>query len=720
MSTNTIRWEKGTDGIVVLTLDDPNQATNTWNADFRESLYAAVDRLTAERESITGVILTSGKETFSAGADLKELAEIVETAETAEIAAFFDEAKACLRRLETLGRPVVAAINGTALGGGLELALATHHRIAVDDSTIQIGLPEVTLGAIPGAGGVVRTVRMLGLADALLNILIKGQKHEPKKALAAGIVDELVATPAELIPAAKAWIAANPAPEQPWDRRGHRIPGGTATDPAMAMNLPAFTSTVRKELKGADFPAARNLLAAAVESTLVDFTAASTIETRYLVNLLQSPITKNMVGAFFNLQRMNKPTGRAVGVEPFTPRRVAVLGAGMMGAGIAYEYARAGAEVVLKDISVESAERGKGYSRALVEKAVSRGRKSQRWADELLARIHPTADTAELAGADVMIEAVFEDADLKKRTYSEVEPLLDPAALLASNTSQIPITGLAEGVSRPEDFIGMHFSSPVEKMPFVEVIKGRLTSAETVARTVDAVRMIGKTPIVVNDGRGFYLTRLFQALTFEALEMLAEGVPAPSIEQAAAQAGLPTQPLLVLDQVSLTLARSIIADRQAAAATAGSGYNERNCDTVVFDMVDKYDRAGRAAGAGFYGYADGKRLGLWPGLRAAFGGDNREISFEDLRERMLFIISLEVVKCLDEGIVETTLTADVGSLMGGMPPWTGGAVTYVNSYHGGVAGFVARARELAAAYGDRFTPPTLLLVATERGASIAS
>jgi 3-hydroxyacyl-CoA dehydrogenase / enoyl-CoA hydratase / 3-hydroxybutyryl-CoA epimerase len=715
MSENIISWDLGADGIVVLNIDDTSQNANTWNAAFRQSLAVTVDRLEAERDSCVGVIITSGKEMFSAGADLKEVGPLMQNADAVEIAAFFDGAKALLRRVELLGKPVVAAINGTALGGGLELALATHHRIAVDRSGVQIGLPEVTLGVIPGAGGVVRTVRMLGVAGALTNVLLKGTKFSPRKALAAGLVDAVVDTDAELLPAARAWIAANPAPVQPWDRKGYTLPSGRVTEPELSQQVLALSATVRKQLKGADLPAPRNLIAAAVEGSLVDFAAASKIETRYLVNLSMNPLTANGIQSFFDLQTTNRNNYRPAGVAPFRPTIVAVVGAGMMGAGIAYEYAKAGVDVALKDVSLEAAERGKSYSGNLVQAAVAKGRWTQQRADELLDRITPTADDADLAGADLMIEAVFENPELKKKTYAEVEPVLDSTALLASNTSQIPISGLAEGVTRPEAFIGMHFSSPVDKMPMVEVVKGALTSQETVSRAVDAVRLINKTPIVVNDGRGFYLTRLFMAATFEACEMVADGVPGTSIEQAAQQNGMVTQPLLVLDQVSLSLSRQIIADREAANGaenrTAGEG--------VVIRMVDELGRLGRAAGAGFYDYADGKRLALWPGLRDAFG-PARNIPFEDLRDRYLFRIALEVAACLEEGIVESAATANIGSVMGGFPAGTGGALSFINTYNGGPAGFVARARELAQSYGDRFLPPAVVVDAATSGTLVGS
>ncbi|MEU6586898.1 3-hydroxyacyl-CoA dehydrogenase NAD-binding domain-containing protein [Nocardia sp. NPDC046763] len=700
--SSAIRWERDAEGIVVLIMDVPGQATNTWNSAFRTSLAATVDRLESERDGITGVILTSGKRTFHAGADLHEMRTLGEQSTTAELVWLCAGIKDTLRRLETLGRPVVAAINGSALGGGLELALAAHHRIAVNDSRIRIGLPEVTLGAIPGAGGVVRTVRLLGLFDALRNVLAQGQRHRPDAALRAGIIDELVASDAELIPAAKAWIAAHPEATQPWDRPGYRLPGGKPTEVANSMNLPMLTATISKQLKGVDFPAARNLLAAAMEGAQLDFAGAMVIETRYFVHLLRNPMTQAMVRSFFAMQKLNSGSHEP---DAFRPRKLAMVGAGMMGAGIAYEYAKAGVDVVLKDISIEAAERGKDYSRKLVEQAVAKGRWSRERADRLLARIRPTADTADLAGADLMIEAVFEDPELKKATYPAIEDGLATDALLASNTSQIPIGLLAEGVRRPEAFLGMHFSSPVEKMPFVEIIRGARTSDDAVRRAEDAVRLISKTPIVVNDGRGFFLTRLFMSLVFEALDMLDEGVPAASIEQAAAQAGFPTQPLLVVDQISLTLVRHVIADEKAAA---GQAFRERPGHRVVARMLEEFDRKGRAAGAGFYDYADGERLGFWPGLRDAFGGDEPRADLDDLKDRFLFIVAIEVLKCRAEGIVTSDDLADVGSIMAGFPASTGGAMQFAYPDHGGAQRFLERARELGDVYGDRFDATTLI------------
>src|ERR1700748_970281 len=413
-SNSTIRWERDDDGIVVLTLDDPNQSANTMNAAYAASIRATVDRLEAEKDQITGVVITSAKKTFFAGGDLHDLRKATKD-QADEISEFVREGKAVLRRLETLGKPVVAAINGAALGGGLEICLACHHRIALDDPSVQLGFPEVQLGLLPGAGGVVRSVRMLGIANALLSLLLQGQRHRPAQAKELGIVDELVSTREELVPAAKAWIKANPdASVQPWDAAGYKIPGGTPSNPKFAQNLPAFPANLRKQLKGANYPAPHHIMAAAVEGAQVDFDTAIEIEGRYFVDLLTGQVSKNMIQAFFfDLQQVNGDRNRPEGIEPFKATKVVVLGAGMMGAAISYVCAKAGIEVVLKDVSLEAAEKGKSYSAKLLEKQIAKGRSPQEKADERLARIKPTADPADAKDAELVIEAVFEDPKVK-------------------------------------------------------------------------------------------------------------------------------------------------------------------------------------------------------------------------------------------------------------------------------------------------------------------
>jgi 3-hydroxyacyl-CoA dehydrogenase / enoyl-CoA hydratase / 3-hydroxybutyryl-CoA epimerase len=718
-----IRYEKGDDGIVVLTMDAPGQSANTMNAAFGEGLLATIERLEAERDDIRGVVVTSAKKTFFAGGDLNDLGKVGPD-QAAEFSTYVRENKARLRRLETLGKPVVAAINGAALGGGLEIALACHHRVIVDDPKAVLGFPEVTLGLLPGAGGVVRSVRMVGIVDALMQWLLQGKRHRPAKAKELGFVDEVVPTGDDLVAASKAWIEAQGEDfaGQPWDVKGYKIPGGTPSNPKLAANLPAFPANLRKQLKGANYPAPHHIMAAAVEGSQVDFDTASEIEGRYFVDLVTGQVAKNMIQAFFfDLNAVNGDRGRPAGIEPFQATKVVVLGAGMMGAAIAYVCAKAGIEVVLKDVDEAAAERGKGYSEKLVAKAVERGRSSQEDADALLARITPAADAAAAEGADLVIEAVFEDPSVKAQVFAEIEPHLKPDALLGSNTSTLPITGLAEGVSRPSDFIGLHFFSPVDKMPLLEIIKGAKTSDETLFRALDVAKQIKKTPIVVNDSRGFFTSRVIGTFINEGIAMLTEGVPAASIEQASSQAGYPAPVLQLSDELNLKLMRKIRNAAKAAVEAgegASSGWDAHPSETVIDRMLDEFDRPGKLEGKGFYEYADGKRTGLWKGLREAFPpvADPSALSLRDLEERMMFIETIETVKCLDEGVIETVADANIGSIMGiGFPGWTGGVLQYANGYEGGLAGFVARARELAATYGERFEPPASLVEKAERG-----
>ena len=710
---STIKWEQDSDGVVVLTLDDPNQSANTMNEAYKASMSATVDRLEAEKDSITGVVLTSAKKTFFAGGDLNDLKK-ARKEDAAEVATMVRELKRDLRRLETLGKPVVAAINGAALGGGLEIALATHYRVIVDDSKAVLGFPEVQLGLLPGGGGVTRSVRMFGIANALLQLLLQGQRLRPDKSLELGLVNEVVGSRDELVPAAKKWIAANPEAVQPWDVKGYKIPGGTPSTPALAANLPAFPANLRKTIKGANYPAPHHIMAAAVEGAQVDFDSAIEIEGRYFVDLVTSQVAKNMIQAFFfDLQKVNGDRDRPEGLEPTSVKKVVVLGAGMMGAAIAYVSAKAGIEVVLKDVSQEAADKGKGYSEKLVAKGVERGKTTQEKGDKLLSLITATTDASAAEGADLVIEAVFEDPEVKREVMAEIEPFLADDALLGSNTSTLPITSLAENVSRPADFIGLHFFSPVDKMPLLEIIKGEKTSDAALYRALDFAKQIGKTPIVVNDSRGFFTSRVIGTFINEGISMLAEGIPAPSIEQASSQAGYPAPVLQLSDELNLKLMRRI---RKAAAAAAGDDWVAHPADGVIDRMLDEFERPGKLEGAGFYEYADGKRTRLWPGLREAFPpvADPSSINLKDLQERMLFIEALETVKCVDEGVIESVADANIGSIMGiGFPGWSGGVLQYINGYEGGVQGFVARAKELAAQYGERFTPPESLAARTE-------
>ncbi|MFK0225366.1 3-hydroxyacyl-CoA dehydrogenase NAD-binding domain-containing protein [Streptomyces sp. NPDC090303] len=715
--STTIRWDQDETGIVTLVLDDPDQSANTMNQAFRASIKAIADRVEAEKDSIRGIIYTSAKKTFFAGGDLKDMIK----AGPEHAQDIFDgaiEMKNALRRIETLGKPVVAAVNGAALGGGYEIALSAHHRVALDAPGSKIGLPEVTLGLLPGGGGVARTVRLMGITDALLKVLLQGTQYTPKRALDNGLVHEVAATPDEMMAKAIAFIDTHPESQQPWDVPGHRIPGGTPSNPRFAANLPAFPANLRKQLNGAPYPAPKAIMAAAVEGSQVDFETALTIESRYFTELVVGQTAKNMIQAFFfDLQAVNSGASRPKDVAKRQVRKVAVLGAGMMGAGIAYSCARAGIEVVLKDVSAESAAKGKAYSEKLCAKAVSRGRTTQEKADALLARITPTADAADLAGCDAVIEAVFEDTALKHKVFQEIQHVVEPDALLCSNTSTLPISVLAEGVERQTDFIGLHFFSPVDKMPLVEIIKGERTGDEALARAFDLVRQINKTPIVVNDSRGFFTSRVIGHFINEGVAMVGEGIEPASIEQAAAQAGYPAKVLSLMDELTLTLPRKIRNETKKAVEDEGGTWVTHPGEAVIDRMVDEFGRPGRSGGAGFYEYGeDGKRGKLWPGLREHFAKPGYEIPFRDMQERMLFSEALDTVRLLEEGVLTSVADANIGSIMGiGFPAWTGGILQYVNGYEGGVAGFVARARELAETYGERFDPPALLVAKAERG-----
>lgn len=687
------------------------------NQAFKDSIAAIADRAEAERDSIRGIIYTSAKKTFFAGGDLKDMMK----AGPQDAQAVFETGlgiKNSLRRIETLGKPVVAAINGAALGGGYEIALASHHRVALDAPGSKIGLPEVTLGLLPAGGGVTRTVRLMGIADALLKVLLQGTQYTPRRALENGLVHEVAATPEEMIEKARAFIDAHPESQQPWDKPGYRIPGGTPANPKFAANLPAFPANLKKQLNGAPYPAPRNILAAAVEGSQVDFETALTIEARYFTELVTGQTAKNMIQAFFfDLQAVNSGANRPKGIEHRKVRKVAVLGAGMMGAGIAYSCARAGIDVVLKDVSDEAAAKGKSYSEKLCEKAVKRGRTTQEKANALLARITPTADPRALAGCDAVIEAVFEDPSLKHKVFQEIQHVVDGDALLCSNTSTLPISLLAEGVERRSHFIGLHFFSPVDKMPLVEIIKGEQTGDEALARAFDLVRQINKTPIVVNDSRGFFTSRVIGHFINEGVAMVGEGIEPASVEQAAGQAGYPAKVLSLMDELTLTLPRKIRNETKAAIVEAGGEWAAHPAEGVIDRMVDEFGRPGRSGGAGFYEYGeDGKRAGLWPGLREHFTKPGAEIPFEDMRERMLFSEALDTVRLLEEGVLTSVADANIGSIFGiGFPGWTGGVLQYINGYEGGLTGFVARARELAERYGDRFLPPALLVEKAERG-----
>jgi 3-hydroxyacyl-CoA dehydrogenase/enoyl-CoA hydratase/3-hydroxybutyryl-CoA epimerase len=715
MTENTIRWDQDGDGIVTLTLDDPSQRANTMTDDFRTSLSTVVERLESEKDSVTGVIITSAKDTFFAGGDLKLLARVTDE-NAAEFAEGVTRIKADFRRLEKLGKPTVAALNGAALGGGLEIALACNRRIALDNPKSQFGLPEVTLGLLPGAGGVTRIIRLLGIADGLMKVLLQGNRYKPAEALEVGLIHEIAATPEEMLAKAREWIKANPETTQPWDDKGYRMPGGTPSSPKLAGMLPAFPANLKKQLKGAPMPAPHHIMCAAVEGATVDIDTAFAIEGRYFVNLAKGQVAKNMIQAFwFDLNSINAGGSRPDGFEKRPIEKVAVLGAGMMGAGIAYVSARAGMQVVLKDISLEAAEKGKAYSQKLLDKAVGRGKLDEAKRNEILALITPTDDYADLAGCDFVVEAVFEKVSLKHEVFQATEAVVNPDALLGSNTSTLPITSLAEGVERKSDFIGLHFFSPVDKMPLLEIIRGEQTSDEALARALDYAAAIKKTPIVVNDSRGFFTSRVIGTFVNEALAMLGEGIHPATIEQATTQAGYPVGALQLADELNLELFLKI---RNETREAQGDSYVAHPAETIVEKMVE-LGRPGRLKGAGFFDYDEaGKRTGLWPGLAEHFpvSGDPAAVDLHELEERMLVIEAVESARCVEEGVLITAADANIGSIMGiGFPPWTGGVLQYVNGFPGGVAAFVARADEFTSKYGSRFEPNPLLRKKAENG-----
>ncbi|MET3962048.1 3-hydroxyacyl-CoA dehydrogenase/enoyl-CoA hydratase/3-hydroxybutyryl-CoA epimerase [Marmoricola sp. OAE513] len=723
MTESAVKYERDSDGIVTLTLDDPTASANTMNELYKESMVEAIDRLYAEKDDVTGVVITSAKKTFFAGGNLKSMMSA--TPDDAEVLyAMSQGIKEDLRKLELFGKPVVAAINGAALGGGLEIALACHRRIVVDDKKIDLGLPEVTLGLLPGGGGVTRITRMFGIQDGLMSILLQGPRFKPAAAKDKGLVDELVATQDELVPAAKKWILENKdnpdAATQPWDRKGYKMPGGTPSSPALAGFLPAFPALLRKQTKGAMYPAPRAIMASAIEGAQVDFETASKIESRYFTSLVTGQNAKNMIQSFFfDLSAISGGSLRPKDVPTYKPTKAVVLGAGMMGAGIAYSAARAGIQVVLKDISVEAAEKGKSYSDKLLSKAVSRGKMTEEKKAEILGLITPTADPADAAGADLVIEAVFEDPALKAKVFAEIEPHINADALLCSNTSTLPITELAEGVSRPADFIGLHFFSPVDKMPLVEIIKGAKTSDVAVAQALDVVSAIRKTPIVVNDSRGFYTSRVIGTMVLEGLAMLGEGVHPMSVERAATQAGYPVGTLQLTDELNMELMAKI---NKATADAAGPDYVVHPGVAVIEKMIE-IGRPARIRGAGFYDYDEkGERADLWPGLAEVFPSNPEPADIEDLKDRYLFIETLETAKCFEEGVIESAAAANIGSIMGiGFPALTGGAAQFITGYEGkggkGITGYIARANELADKYGERFRPTARLVEMAEKGES---
>ena len=709
---SAIQYDLGSDKILTLTIDMPGQSANTMNAEFRAALSETVSRVNEDLEKIAGIIITSAKKTFFAGGDLNELYKVTrDDAQTFED--MVNGLKAEMRALETCGKPVVAAINGSALGGGLEICLACHHRVVLEDDKIQLGLPEVTLGLLPGGGGTQRLPRMIGL-EAAFPYLMEGKKVNPKAALKAGIVDQLASSTEDMMAKARAFIQANPKSQQSWDQKSFRFPGGAPHHPAMAQKLAIAPAMLKQKTKGC-YPAPERILSAAVEGAQVDFDNGSLIETRYFAELAIGQVAKNMTGTFwFQLNAVNAGESRPQGVEKATFQKVGVLGAGMMGAGIAYATATRGLEVVLKDVSTENAEKGKAYSEKLLAKKVSRGRMTEQHKAEVLGRIKATGSAEDLEGCDLVIEAVFEDSGLKAKVTQEAEAKLVRNGIFASNTSTIPITQLAEGATRPENFIGLHFFSPVDKMQLVEIIVGTKTSDETLARAFDYVQQIGKIPIVVNDSRGFFTSRVFGTFVNEGIAMLGEGICPSSIENAGVLSGMPVGPLAISDEVSMALMQHIRDQSKKDTEAAGKTWNAHPAEAVIDQMVNTHKRQGKAAGAGFYEYPEAGKKYLWPELETLFVGPAkaRLTELQELKDRILFIQAIETVRCLEEGVLRTVEDANIGSIFGiGFAPWTGGAIQFINQY--GVRAFAERAKALAGRYGERFNPPASLLERAE-------
>ena len=698
---SSVIYEKDQDNIVHLILDKPNASANLMDQEFTESLVTAVEKLRDDEWS--GVLFRSNKSTFFAGGNLDDLYQT--TRENAQdLYTMVSRLKTAMRELETSGKPVVACINGAALGGGWELALACHHRIALAKG-VTLGLPEVTLGLLPGGGGVVRMSRLLGL-QAALPYLTEGKQFKPQKGKELGLIDEIVETQEELVDAAITWIKANPKAQQPYDVKGYKVPGGTPSHPALAKMLPIAPAMMRAQTKGT-LPAPESILAVMVEGLQVDIDAAMRIESRYFVELVCGQVSKNMIGTFwYQLNEIKAGAARPKGVAPAKATKVGILGAGMMGAGIAYSAACKGIDVVLKDVSVENAEKGKSYSESLLEKKVKKGRLSGEQRDQTLNRILATDKAEDLQGCDLVIEAVFEDRELKARVTKEAEAQLSESAIFASNTSTLPITGLAEASERPANFIGLHFFSPVDKMPLVEIICGEQTGDETLARAYDFVLQIGKTPIVVNDSRGFFTSRVFGTFANEGMAMVGEGVPAAAIENAAFLAGFPVGPLAVTDEVSLTLVEKIRKQTIKDLEAEGKTYPEHPADAVVDRMLES-DRAGKLAGAGFYEYPANGKKHLWSGLSGMFPQQDGEVDLQQLKERMLYIQAIETVRCVEEKVLTSVRDANIGSIMGiGYPVWTGGILQFINQT--GIDAFIARAEVLAEQCGERFAVPQLL------------
>ena len=706
-----IKLKKDADGIVEFIFDQPNEKVNKMGDAYIAAMGKAVADLVKMKDSIKGVYVRSGKDTFFGGGDLNMLLDMPTKMDEKEATFKFNgimDAKKPLRILETLGVPVVVGINGAALGGGYEIALACHHRIAIDRADVKMGLPEAQLGLMPGAGGVVRMVRKFGCQNAI-TFISQGMQYAGAKALEKGFCDELATDEKDMHAKAKAWILANAGAKQPWDQPGFKIPGGSPADKDPDQGLVGLLYfgpvNVMNSTKG-NFPAPKAIFACVHDVARVDFDTAEKIEARYFLSLMTSQVAKNMIRTFFfQLQALEKGASRPKGVKPTSVKKLGILGAGMMGAGLAYLAAQKGVEVVLKDINMENAEKGKAYSEKV-------GGKDKKMTPEKLAKIlsliKPTDKAEDLAGCDFVIEAVFENRAIKAVVTKEAEAVINKDAVFASNTSALPITELAEASKRPANFIGMHFFSPAEKMPLVEIICGKKTSKETLAKAFDLGILLGKKPIVVNDAPGFFTTRVIGSTITEGAQMVLEGINPVLIDSAAAFNGSPVGPLNALDEISLETAYKNGKQGHEDAKARGEKITDNATFKLVEEMVTKFDRKGKAYGGGFYDYPEGGKKVIWPGLKTHYAKKGyKEIPFEDIKDRLVFCQVIEAVKAMEEGVIKSVADGNIGSIMGiGFPPHVGGVYQCIN--HWGVKEFTKRAQDLAKKYGKRFEPPKLL------------
>jgi 3-hydroxyacyl-CoA dehydrogenase/enoyl-CoA hydratase/3-hydroxybutyryl-CoA epimerase len=717
--TQNFKLDVDGDGIALVTWDMPGKSMNVIDMDVITELDAIVTKVASDA-AIKGAVVTSGKDTFGGGADLtmleKQRADYEATLkakgeEAAATMVFETSRKLSLvfRKLETSGKPWVAALNGTAMGGCFELALSCHHRIAADNPKTRLGLPEIKVGLFPGAGGTQRIPRMMATADAL-QFLLKGDQLRLDRAKTMKLVDNIVPA-ADLISAAKTWIKTSPKSKQPWDVDGFKLPGGPVWSKMGMMTFPAANALYRKETQD-NYPAARAILACVFEGLQVPFDTALRIESRYFAKVVRSPEAGAMIRSLFvSMQELNKGARRPAGAAPSTLKKIGVLGAGLMGAGIAYVSAQAGLDVVLIDRDQEAADKGKAHAQKLLADAVKKNRTTQAAADAVLAHITPTGDYNALKGVDMIIEAVFEDRKVKAEATAKAQAVVGDKVVFGSNTSTLPITSLAEQSKDATNFIGVHFFSPVDKMLLVEIIMGEKTGDAALAVALDYVRAIRKTPIVVNDSRGFYTSRVVGTYIREGHLMLAEGVPAAMIENVGKQAGMPVGPLALNDEVAVDLAWKILK-----ATEADGGEVDPKQRTLLDEMVEKRGRHGRKNGKGFYDYPASGPKRLWPGLAELqpIKLDPDTIDVTELKHRLLAIQALETARCFEENVLTDVREADVGSILGfGYAPYSGGTLSYIDMM--GTKTFVALCEKLAQKYGERFKPNKLLVDMAAKG-----